>query len=649
MKNIIFGLSIALMTLDVNAQTPTVSLSLDKTSMSEAGGVATVTATLSVPTSQDVTITLKPAGTAINQVDYEVDFVGKGIKTTTVAGGNGQGSSANQLSSPQGIFVDSNGNIFVADFNHRIQKWTPGATQGITVAGGNEPGSLSNQFYYPQSISFDSNGNIFVADYFNNRIQKWTPGATQGTTVAGGNGQGAAVNQLYYPQGIYIDSNGNIYIADQRNHRIQKWTLGATQGITVAGGNGQGAGANQLNNPTSVYVDSNGNIFIADNNNNRIQKWMLGATQGITVAKGNGFGSATDRGTFGVYVDINGNIFVADGVSNSIQKWIPGAEQGISVAGGNGQGSSANQLNNPTGVYVDSNGNIYIADQLNHRIQKVQYQPQIIIAAGQTSGTASFSAINDLTFEENETIILEIDNISNATVSPAQQALNLTIIDDEIPPLTIGDSRCGIGTVTLSATGCAGIYNWFASSTGGSSLGTGSSFTTPSISNTTTYYVDCTINDSKSLSRSAAIATINNITPAQPGAFTMSSPVVCQGFSKTYSIASVADASGYLWSYSGTGASISGSTNSVSLTYGTSATSGVLSVKSVGACGNSAERTMSVTVIPQQKVINGVITNGIRHIHQASKSILLNPTTMSTPIIMSAGTVFLAEIVGCPN
>lgn len=110
----------------------------------------------------------------------------------------------------------------------------------------------------------------------------------------------------------------------------------------------------------------------------------------------------------------------------------------------------------------------------------------------------------------------------------------------------------------------------------------------------------------------------------------------------------MADASGYLWSYSGSGVSITGSTSSVSLTYGTTATSGVLSVKSVGACGNSAERTMNVTVIPQQKVINGVITNGMRHIHQASKSILLNPT-MSTPIIMSAGTVFLAEILGCPN
>ncbi len=648
----------------------------------------------------------------------------------TVAGGN-YPSAANQLNSPNGIYVDTNGNSYVADANNnRIQKWTPGATQGITVAGGNGQGSAANQLSFPKGVYVDSNGNIFVADDNNNRIQKWIPGASQGTTVAGGNGQGSATNQLSSPQGVYVDSNGIVFVADYGNNRIQKWTPGATQGITVAGGNGAGSAANQLYAPFGVYVDSNENIFVADANNHRIQKWTPGASQGITVAGGNSSGSAANQlsSPRGVYVDSNGNIFVADLGNHRIQRWTIGATQGITIAGGNGLGYAANQLNYPSGVYVDSNGNIFVADANNHRVQKVQYQPQIVIPAGQISGTASLSAINDLKFEDNETIVLEISTIVNAIVSPAQQAINLTIIDDEMAPIATGGSRCGTGTVTLSATGCAGTYNWYASSTGGSSLGTGSSFITPSISTTTTYYVDCTINDGTSLSRSAAIAIVNSIPsspmsvggsncgtgtvsmtaggcggtiswygaltggsalttgssyttpsiitsttyyiacslngcistsrntavaiinaiPAQPGAFTVSSPVVCQGYSKTYSIASVANASGYVWSYSGTGASISGSTTSVSLTYGTNATSGVLSVKSVGACSNSAERTMNVTVIPQQKIINGVIANGVRHIHQASKSILLNPT-MGTPITLSAGTVFIAEIVGCPN
>lgn len=54
---------------------------------------------------------------------------------------------------------------------------------------------------------------------------------------------------------------------------------------------------------------------------------------------------------------------------------------------------------------------------------------------------------------------------------------------------TTPGSRCGPGTVTLGATGIDGSLKWYAASTGGTALGTGTSFTTPSITGTTTYYV----------------------------------------------------------------------------------------------------------------------------------------------------------------
>ncbi len=51
-------------------------------------------------------------------------------------------------------------------------------------------------------------------------------------------------------------------------------------------------------------------------------------------------------------------------------------------------------------------------------------------------------------------------------------------------------TRCGLGTVTLQATGAAGTtLNWYADATGGTPLGTGTSYTTPVINSTTTYYV----------------------------------------------------------------------------------------------------------------------------------------------------------------
>jgi hypothetical protein len=59
-------------------------------------------------------------------------------------------------------------------------------------------------------------------------------------------------------------------------------------------------------------------------------------------------------------------------------------------------------------------------------------------------------------------------------------------------PVAVSGSRCNSGSVTISATGCTGTYNWYATETGGTSLGSLSSFTTPSIPSTTTYYVNCT-------------------------------------------------------------------------------------------------------------------------------------------------------------
>ena len=82
-------------------------------------------------------------------------------------------------------------------------------------------------------------------------------------------------------------------------------------------------------------------------------------------------------------------------------------------------------------------------------------------------------------------------------------------------PTATGGSRCGTGTVSLSATSCAGTLNWYDASTGGTSLGTTSPFITPSISATTTYYVDCTVNTCTSASRSSAIATLTSF-PSAP-------------------------------------------------------------------------------------------------------------------------------------
>ena len=70
-------------------------------------------------------------------------------------------------------------------------------------------------------------------------------------------------------------------------------------------------------------------------------------------------------------------------------------------------------------------------------------------------------------------------------------------------------SICGSGTTVLGANAASGTINWYTAASGGSSLIAGTSYTTPSISATTTYYVDVTANGCTSSPRTAVIATVN--------------------------------------------------------------------------------------------------------------------------------------------
>ena len=81
------------------------------------------------------------------------------------------------------------------------------------------------------------------------------------------------------------------------------------------------------------------------------------------------------------------------------------------------------------------------------------------------------------------------------------------------PALTSG-SNCGPGTVTLTATTSAAVVNWFSLPTGGTSLGSGLSYTTTLISSTTTYYAEATSLAGCIGPRVSVEAVINNTNPS---------------------------------------------------------------------------------------------------------------------------------------
>ena len=84
--------------------------------------------------------------------------------------------------------------------------------------------------------------------------------------------------------------------------------------------------------------------------------------------------------------------------------------------------------------------------------------------------------------------------------------------------------------------------------------------------------------------------------PANAGTISGNS-TVCQGDSAvSYTIPAISNATSYNWSYSGTGATISGSSNSVNINFSTSATSGDLTVYGVNECGDGELATYVITV-----------------------------------------------------
>lgn len=427
------------------------SITNTETSIEENGGVSVITATLDAPASKPTHIILDVAGNAGYEVDYAADYSSKGEFTiSTVAGGNGAGAANDQFNFTSGLYVDTSGNVYVADLlNHRVQKWAKGATSGITVAGGNGAGAAANQLNKPHGIFVDTSGNLYIADSKNHRIQKWESGATQGSTVAGGNGIGVAAHdinvfdKLNNPQGVFVTDDGNVYVADTGNNRIQKWTPGATSGIRVAGGGEFGVNHNLLAHPNNVFVTPARDIYVADSENSRIQKWREGSDDILNATGWHNEGYEAHQMNFsiGIFVDPLENMYIADYYNHRIQKWKV-AKKDISfvdgdattVAGDQGQGTAANQFNGPKAIFVDAIGDLYVADMKNHRIQKYHYGPRITIPAGETTGNLTITALEDTSDDDDEKIVITPISVINA-ISDHTNAHNITIVDDDATPV----------------------------------------------------------------------------------------------------------------------------------------------------------------------------------------------------------------------
>jgi uncharacterized protein (TIGR03437 family) len=272
-----------------------------------------------------------------------------GTNATGFAGDGGSAIGAS-LADCDGIALDAARNLYVADTgNRRIRKITPAgiistfAGNGTNAFAGDGGQAASASLSAPQGVAVDAQGNVYIADTGNNRIRKVSPSGViltiAGTGVAGyaGDGGAAIAAQLSAPVRLTLDPSGNLYVSDSGNNVVRRV---ATSGIitTFAGngtsgfsGDGGQATVASLNNPRGLAIDASGGLLIADAGNSRIRR--VDSSGVISTIAGNGTASLSGDGrppldtgfafAADVALDGAGNIYVADRNNGRVRRIQP--------------------------------------------------------------------------------------------------------------------------------------------------------------------------------------------------------------------------------------------------------------------------------------------------------------------------------------
>ncbi|CAF4098129.1 unnamed protein product [Adineta steineri] len=181
----------------------------------------------------------------------------------------------NVNSSCDGLFVDINDTLYCSmSKHHQVVKRSLSdslMTPNRIAAGTGMYGLALNQLYGPYGIFVDVNLNLYVADCYNHRVQLFQSGESNGITVAGSTSPNPTII-LLCPSGIILDAEKYLVIVDHGNSRIVRSGLNGFR--CLVGCDGEGSQFNQLNRPFSSSFDRSGNMFITDQSNHRIQKFQ---------------------------------------------------------------------------------------------------------------------------------------------------------------------------------------------------------------------------------------------------------------------------------------------------------------------------------------------------------------------------------------
>ena len=143
------------------------------------------------------------------------------------------GSTLGKVNNPRGVAVDADRNLYVADTgNNRIQLFTTASTTPTPVLFASTGSGLNpGQVRAPEGVAVDDEGSLYVADTGNNRVIAFmnvvtVPGPTATLLL----NVGSTFGKVRLPEGVVVakgtvlggaDTDSALIVADTANNRIQ--------------------------------------------------------------------------------------------------------------------------------------------------------------------------------------------------------------------------------------------------------------------------------------------------------------------------------------------------------------------------------------------------------------------------------------------
>ena len=261
------------------------------------------------------------------------------------------------LQSPQGVAVDSTGQVYVSD-------GVPARVVDIFDSSGNFTRQLtgaspSEPFYEPFGLAIDGSNDLWVADPGPGLMDKFS---LNGTLLAQGTGEGHWEGEGTKSVAFSVASNG-VYVADSYHGDL--WVLNA-DGTYREHINGPWTGSNIFAAADNSTGPAGGDVYVASSAGNVYRVDGAGAPAPFSGSAPYISGAqltGTPEGPFGapsgVTVDPAGDVYVLDGGKGVVDEF---NAAGVFVSETSGLGTPNGSLG-PYGLAANSSGDLYVASR----------------------------------------------------------------------------------------------------------------------------------------------------------------------------------------------------------------------------------------------------------------------------------------------